>query len=121
MFKSPITKTGEVRYFEVIKYSLMIALFSYGYVSFANSNFVVGLLSGVSLVFVVSSLFLIEVSLVSTAQLIVLLKQLSVPIIRYIKKSFELNLFRITLQENILVEYSLFDNKIYDKLCVIRC
>lgn len=121
MFKSPITKTGDVRYIEVIKYTLLIALFSYGFVNFANSNFVSSILNGVSILFVLTIFFAVEALLVSTVQLIKLLKLIVKPVISYIRRNFDLSIEDAFINICINDKEIHLDNKIYNKICVIRC
>lgn len=121
MFKSPITYTGEVRYFEVIKYTFLIAILTSGYTIIVNSNVVVSLFSGISVILVLSVFAVVVQLLIVVFELYQLLKALVIPIIEFVHATNLLELVQVKRMIFINQSFGLVDSNKYIKLNVVRC
>jgi len=120
MFRSPINKNGDIRIVEVIKYTLLIAFFSYGY-SYGVHQIQISVSLGISTSFVIAIAFMLILSLVALYEGLHILRRLSTPIITRIH-STRLNI-QFCVEKSISFLHNTYcqTEKKLIKLCVIRC
>ena len=122
MFKSPITKTGDIRYFEFIKLFVLVSFF-YAFISnISNSSSFVYQTSPLWLSVVIYSLIVISALVASCVELFNIMN---------IIKGFVVNVITIS-STNVTIRMSLVTKYIktginhlscpnHQKLCVVRC
>lgn len=118
MLKPIITKEGNVRYIEVVKYSVLIALIIAGYSTIITVGFIPVLFGGLKLSSVFVVIFIFNVSILSLIEIISLLRLLVKPIIKFITTSLV-----VTIKE-VIQHFESFigtTTNIQSELSVYRC
>lgn len=122
MIKAPITKTGEIRYFEFIKIFLLVSFFYSFFSLFASQPHLSLENASVFTINIILYLFVIVLLVAvvfETLELIDLVKSFIVKRIPlYISFILE---FKTIITYKISTIFSTVDNNLYNKLCVIRC
>lgn len=118
MLKSPITKEGNIRYFEVVKYTILIALLFVGYSTVSTVGLIPVLLGGLQISSIIVVVFIFNISFIAFLEIINVLHKLIEPIIKYIQSAFIVTVDRVTyLIKSTVFEYTYS----YKTLNVFRC
>lgn len=121
MFKLPITKNGDIKIFEVIKYSVLIALFVVGYIELVNSYLLTIILQGVSILLTCFILLTLELVLIASLKLFQVLTIMIKPIIKYVDSLYILCFDIEKIQSLFDKEFIISNQNMNIKLSVFRC
>lgn len=118
MLRLPITKDGNIRYLELIKYSILIGLLIVGYTTVINVGFIPVLLGGLQLSSLFVVVFIFNVAIVAFLEVARLLRSVVKPVITYIKTKLLLPIETIIVP---LVSSTFVENNSQQRLNVFRC
>ena len=122
MFKSPITKTGDIRYFEFIKLFVLVSFF-YAFISnLTNSSSFVYQTSPLWLLVTIYILIVISALFASCVELFNIMKTIK----GFVIKAITISSTNVTICMSLVTKYTKtgtihMSSPNHQKLCVVRC
>lgn len=119
MFKNPITKEGNLRYVEVVKYTVLIALGFALYTAFTSSVIMPVVITGVKLSSIFVIVLFLNVLLISTIEVLNLLRSFIIPIIEWLQTRLsEIEIIVTSIRCNYK---KIYNTTSFKELSVFRC